>query len=547
MSFISATTSMSLSSTSSSSWDKMTSFVQQSRTGLVNILQKSDETISKKSRSLSMRLPSMVNISANNRKSQEYAEMAAFLAAEAAAAITAPAKLAFGLEVLGLSVDVMAVIFSYLCGEDMCAFRACCKFTDASFHLMRDTLWERECVRKFGDDHLQHEQVMKNSYAKYLHNHLTVMDHEFQHVKSLAHCYQALSIYFSKNSNSNSTWSGVYGMVCDLFWADSEKIAMALSRNRYWALPTIIVDTEQRVYEFKRVTSSVVRNGPASFLTLSMAAQSFQDTSEEYRFMEGPSVQDTPGYIGFAVNLLRTRKEFEVLRITVLPILFKNLMVFETMEDKDNYESTLTGAQRINFRGIGLDETVDGRTAQLHSSSSRVYPCFRWRESRQCYYRNYPFLCSSTGAVVTNRPNKICTHSCSATHSSCLCKDAGATHRDMDASSPVSIAYCANVARPLGTSNTFSESASNNISGAGGPSFSTAMMASIDKLVVQGLERTKQTLTPLLSTTAAGTSMPMSLSSTSAGDCFYVSKVIDDLEKRIDRIKNCYYIVRYSY
>jgi hypothetical protein len=561
-----------MSSATSFSWNNVTKFVSQSRSGLVTILSDTIEgynggddvsgnnngsngnsNLTSRIRSnpfnksMSRNFQRMGSTNVNNRRSPEYAEMAAFLAAEAAVAITSPAKLVSNLKLFGLSMDIMAVVFSYLCGEDMCSFRTCSKFTDACFHVMRDPLWEMECIRKFGKDHIQCQQVAGNSYAKFLHNHLTITDHELQHVKSLAHCYQALSIYYSRNTNCH----GVYGMVCDLFWADNERIAMALSRNRYWALPTIIVDTEQRVYEFKRVTSSCVRNGPASFLTLSMAAQSFQDASEEYRFMDNdPVMKAVPGFIGYAINLLRMKKEMEFLKFTVLPILFKNLMVFETVEDKENFEVSLTPAQRINFRGIGLDENVDGQQViALDSTQSRVYPCFRWRESRPLYCKNYKFLTCSYDGTQLNRSQKICTHSCSATHSTCMCKNAGLdSNHDanaVSANSPVSVAFCPNVARPLGApSNNCNSNNSGNINAS--PMTISMMMSSLDKLVVQGFERTKQTLTPLLAVNG-NTVNNSTLLNTTAGDCSHVSKVIDDLEKRVDLIKSCYTIVRYSY
>jgi hypothetical protein len=498
------------------SWNKVTRFVEQSRSGLINVLSVD-----------------------NHVKRKEYEQRVAEYEQRIAELRVKPRsppmyfKRISNQKLMGLNMDMMAHVFSYLNAEEICAFRTCGKFTDACFHVVRDSLWQLQCVHDFGVEHLQTDQsgAITNNYAKYLHNHHAVLDHEYQHVKSLAHCYQALSIYFSRNNNCH----GVFGMVCDLFWADDERVAMALSRNRYWALPTIIVDTEQRVYEFKKVTSACVRNGPASFLTLSMAAQSFQDASEEYRFMDNdPRTLAIPGFVGYAINLLRMKKELEFLKFTVLPILFKNLMVFETMEAKDNFEMTLTAAERVSFRGIGLDETVDGNVATVNTSQARVYPCFKWRESRGCYFRNHKFMNNSGSASNQNRA-KICTHSCSATHSSCMCRDGSNNEALRNSNSPVmNAAFCTNVARPLGGNNspTNENITANSI-------FGTSMMASF----VQGIERqlstTKQTL---LSGSAAG-----STQNTTAGDCFYVSKVIDDLEKRVERAKSCYTVVRYTY
>ena len=62
-----------------------------------------------------------------------------------------------------------------------------------------------------------------------------------------------------------------------------------------------------------------------------------------------------PGFVGYAVNLLRLREEHEYLRYSVLWIVFKNLMIFETDEDRLSYAATLPFNEIEEFWAISLD------------------------------------------------------------------------------------------------------------------------------------------------------------------------------------------------
>ena len=73
------------------------------------------------------------------------------------------------------------------------------------------------------------------------------------------------------------------------------------------------------------------------------------------------------------------RPEHEHIRYPVLSVLFKNLMVFDTMDSKLTFEATLDDISIANFRGVALDEYAD-------EALSTAFPRFRAHSPRPLYY-----------------------------------------------------------------------------------------------------------------------------------------------------------------
>lgn len=280
-----------------------------------------------------------------------------------------------------INTDIAIEIVFYLNASEICSLRSCAKFTDVIFHLAGERYWQFICEKDFSVPRLVEDKQSK-FYTQYIYFHLLQLENEIKHFKSLINNYDALNIAFSSSNNI----LGVYGMVCDLFWTDNELIALVLSKNRSFALPTIIVDNEKNVLEFKRLSSNLaVRTGQASFLPLSAAAlgiTEFSDAVRNYRSIKSlsPSI---PGFIGFAIDLLNTCIQYEHIKFCSLFILFKNVIVFDTMMNMNLYSNTLNITEFNEFRGIALDSYSE-------EELSTTYPRFAFKPPRSAHCRyNY--------------------------------------------------------------------------------------------------------------------------------------------------------------
>lgn len=286
-----------------------------------------------------------------------------------------------------LSFDQVLDILFFLEAEDACSFRKTSRFTEDVFQTAGETYWRHLCFKKFGVSALIESEQSK-FYAQYLYLHHRHLEIEVMHVKSLMHCYEAMAKYFS--CSLENFQPAVYGMLSDFVWTDCARLSAVLSKNRIFALPTIVVDSEQTIFEFKRLVHPIVV-GPASFLPITVAMQGIEASTDNYDFNNEP--QGVLGFLGYAVNLFRLRSEHEHFRYAILTLLFKNLMVFDTVASKLEYEMSLPAPARVQFRGVAMDEYTDEELA-------RTYPRFAYRSPRPRYYRQYGNRESSNAATI---------------------------------------------------------------------------------------------------------------------------------------------------
>lgn len=172
--------------------------------------------------------------------------------------------------------------------------------------------------------------------------------------------YSAISSTFGGARGGND---GVIGLLSDLVTIPDVRIARALSHKRRAALSTVVVHSDEVIFEFRRRGLHI---GPVNFLPLStlrlenptplaplllplLLPPAARNTAAaggngcrgpgDREEVEGagllPLAPETPtpaGFLGYAVRLLHLRPEHEALRWTVLFALFKDLVVFETTE-----------------------------------------------------------------------------------------------------------------------------------------------------------------------------------------------------------------------
>jgi hypothetical protein len=283
-----------------------------------------------------------------------------------------------------LDGDLILKIMFYLEPDEVCKYRRVNKFVQYIFQKYGEQYWKLIDYSKYKVKGLIDNQ--SKYYSQYLFFATLRYETEYKHAKSMENYYDALACYCAKNASHGNYYAvlvGTVGMVCDVFWLNDERVALTLSKNRYYALPTIIVENEAYVYDFKKAVSHI-KNSPSSFLPINVATEGVTNLISEYQYLNGSNLDIIPGCLGFATNLFQMKPEHEYLRYSVLAMLFKNLLVFETVEAKESYIRTLNQDRIRSFQGVALDEyDLDQLT--------NTYPRFAVGGSRPCYYRDYKF------------------------------------------------------------------------------------------------------------------------------------------------------------
>jgi chromosome segregation ATPase len=203
--------------------------------------------------------------------------------------------------------------------------------------------------------------------VKYLNAHMKECQNEQLHFKSAEHCYTAFYEYCTLKRGS-----GIIGLVCDIAWFDDERIARVISKKRYMAMMTVLTEYERDVHRFKKAITDNGR-GPRSFLPVSSAPPP-NTIDPDLERVKSDNIT-FPGFIGFAVNMVRLRPEHENLRYSVFWGLFRDLMLFDTLESASEYSRFLTVNELEKFWVVTLDRYSDEELAS-------TYPCMRSRSPR---------------------------------------------------------------------------------------------------------------------------------------------------------------------
>ncbi|CAM9968094.1 unnamed protein product, partial [Choristocarpus tenellus] len=120
---------------------------------------------------------------------------------------------------------------------------------------------------------------------------------------------------------------GVLGLICDLGYIEDSSIARAISHKRRPAMSTVIVKDTGVIYDFRK---RGMYSGPLNFLPVSELLHSPIESPDSEGLLPTIPNGPHPGFLGYAVDLVRLRPEYEPLRLTVLYAVFKDLSVFET-------------------------------------------------------------------------------------------------------------------------------------------------------------------------------------------------------------------------
>jgi hypothetical protein len=237
--------------------------------------------------------------------------------------------------------DPFTLVCTFLQPNELCNVQSTCKYANHLIKEHSDFHWKQYCIKSYNIHNLCQE---RNFLLTFLSSRIKDLEEIHSQLISLRSQRHGVDTYHSFNNN------GIIGFVSDIVWVDDERIAKTISKKRFMAMGTIITRSEKDITIFKELNKHI--HIPCSFMPYSTASHSLQDTS--HIDMLNQTI-DAPGFIGYAVKLLRLRPEHEYLRYTVLWIIFKNLMIFETENDLIEYTSFLSNEEAEEFWAVSLD------------------------------------------------------------------------------------------------------------------------------------------------------------------------------------------------
>lgn len=257
------------------------------------------------------------------------------------------------------NLDVVVTISLFLTAEEIHTFRLVNRFSKYVFTLVAgdwSCFWKREITRKFGDalPICSENMTHMSSIVQYLTYHQRLVESEYKHFMSAENFYTCFHEYSIVNQ-----LPGIIGMVCDIGYLEDPIVAAVISRKRYMTMLTVLTEHERDVHKFKKTlmaTQDAAVSRIRSFLPVLSAQGIIVDADLERVVSSAESMSAVPGFIGFAVKLIKLRPEHEYMRYSVFWGLFRDLMVFETREQAQSYGATLTLLELTKFWFTCLDD-----------------------------------------------------------------------------------------------------------------------------------------------------------------------------------------------
>lgn len=148
--------------------------------------------------------------------------------------------------------------------------------------------------------------------------------------------------------------NGVIGKLSDILWTDNAKLSYVLSRKRYMAMNTIVVNKTAVVPMLKKYLETFSQsNGPIPQAFLALDMLQLPRSSDLERFQSPPD--GSAGFVGWVFNMVKVQPEYENLRIPLLWTVFRDMMIFETnVEKHDFFNKCWTRKEHIrNFPSSG--------------------------------------------------------------------------------------------------------------------------------------------------------------------------------------------------
>lgn len=265
---------------------------------------------------------------------------------EPAAGAKAPVSSAFPIIrcsswVSSLPYEVLSLLCQYLDARSLARLHGVCRPLRNAVSRASGEVWAAHVRRSF------HQNALSpvTAYGDYVECQLRRAQIELASFQASRHVLDVVYQYISQRR-------GVIGLVGDLGYFENEDIARALSKKRSYALHTIVVQNEEVIADFKRRMPRFTGT-PLTFFPLNAA---FDIMTTPYHEL---TPVHYPGLLGYAVHLIKLRKEDEYLRHSLFFTIFKNLQVFETEADLQAYmrdTDTVPYACSLDYYQSGEDE-----------------------------------------------------------------------------------------------------------------------------------------------------------------------------------------------
>ncbi|OQR89310.1 hypothetical protein THRCLA_09799 [Thraustotheca clavata] len=234
----------------------------------------------------------------------------------------------------GLTTELAAILLQYLDAASICRLQRTCRMWRQEILAMDSSLWTKLIKMYFGMELPVAAMPTALSYVMLTQEEARI---ELTHTSSLVKEYSAFEEY-RRTERDN----GIIAMFCDICMFENQQIAQAIAKQRYGALPMVIVETPQSVIKFRKLSHHV---GQINFVPLE---------NPLWPALELPNVDEsTPGFINYAFNLAKITPGYEHLQDNVVRTILKNIMVFTTRAHAQRYMNSIG----IHVPTVALDDS----------------------------------------------------------------------------------------------------------------------------------------------------------------------------------------------
>ncbi|ETV77299.1 hypothetical protein, variant [Aphanomyces astaci] len=259
---------------------------------------------------------------------------------------TATTKTAFFMT-QGLSEELVLTIAGFLDAASLCRLQQTSRQWRHHIVVHASTLWQGLAFKELGIN----PPMLANDVLGYLGTYQTAVEGELRHMNEVKAPYAALEQFCLAEPADH----GIIGMFCDVCYFDDVCIGQAIAKQRFGAMAMVVVQQPRHVQRFR-------------------SASHYVDPK-------------TPGFRGYAYNLVHMIPGYDHLKPTVVRAILKNIMVFDSAEHAAAYFTmsqtlapfvTLDNAQPAYE--LGFASPLRGSLSAL-SMDQKVHTLTRWRDN----------------------------------------------------------------------------------------------------------------------------------------------------------------------
>ncbi|CAN0099171.1 unnamed protein product, partial [Discosporangium mesarthrocarpum] len=222
--------------------------------------------------------------------------------------------------------DNLCLVFSFLDAESLCSVRRVSFVLQQVVDRNSSPLWGALCLHDFRVKIAYLQSLSLCAHQEYTKNVMMRAADERRNLLATKFVRESLEAYSSR-------FGGVLGLVSDLGYIEDPRIARAVSQKRRAAMSTAIVKSTSVMYDFRR---RGMFSGPLNFLPIDTLLDHADPHMPPHHSLPPLPGGPHPGFLGYAVELVRLRPEHECLRMTALYAVLKDLAVFETEVDAES-------------------------------------------------------------------------------------------------------------------------------------------------------------------------------------------------------------------